>query len=186
MRAVLLLTSAAVYWLLFMAAHESGHVIGALVTGGRVTHVVLHPLAISRTDVMPNPHPLVVCWFGPVLGAVIPTIAAGLWRVFGVRGLQWVKGYAGFCLIANGLYLASGVVLPAGDTEDLLRLGAPGWLLAVIGVPLVCAGLWVWHSMGTAFGTVKLTPHQVRAAALRSCIALGCVAGAMLVYSLLS
>jgi len=37
-------------WLLMMAVHEGGHFLCALLTNGRVTAVVLHPLAISRTD----------------------------------------------------------------------------------------------------------------------------------------
>ena len=37
-------------WLGMQAVHESGHVIGAWMTGGRVERVVLHPLTISRTD----------------------------------------------------------------------------------------------------------------------------------------
>ncbi len=52
-------------WLAMQAVHELGHVLGAVATGGRVTEVVLHPCTISRTDVHPNPHPLLVVWPGP-------------------------------------------------------------------------------------------------------------------------
>lgn len=48
-------------WLSMMAVHEGGHFLCARLTNGQVTSVVLHPLAISRTDVMPNPRPLIVC-----------------------------------------------------------------------------------------------------------------------------
>ena len=37
-------------WLGMQAVHESGHALGALLSGGRVARVVLHPLTISRTD----------------------------------------------------------------------------------------------------------------------------------------
>ena len=36
-------------WLVMMAVHEAGHVLGALLTGGTVKVVVLHPLKISCT-----------------------------------------------------------------------------------------------------------------------------------------
>jgi len=42
-------------WLLMQALHETGHVLGAWLTGGQVVKLVLNPLAISRTDVSPNP-----------------------------------------------------------------------------------------------------------------------------------
>ena len=47
-------------WLAMMATHELGHVLGAYISGGRVSQVVLHPLTISRTDLAHNPHPLLV------------------------------------------------------------------------------------------------------------------------------
>ncbi len=61
-------------WLAMQAVHELGHVLGASATGGTVTKVALHPLALSRTDVSPNPHPLLVVWAGPIVGALVPLI----------------------------------------------------------------------------------------------------------------
>src|SRR5206468_9028873 len=69
-------------WLGMQAVHESGHVLGASLTGGEVARVVLHPLTISRTDLAHNPSPLPVVWAGPVVGVLAPLaiwgIAAGL------------------------------------------------------------------------------------------------------------
>ena len=62
----------ALSWLAMMAVHELGHVLGALVTGGSVERVVLHPLTISQTDVSPNPHPAFVVWLGPLFGCLLP------------------------------------------------------------------------------------------------------------------
>jgi hypothetical protein len=59
-------------WLAMQVVHEAGHVLGAAVSGGTVHQVVLHPSTLSRTDVFPNPHPLVVVWAGPVVGAMLP------------------------------------------------------------------------------------------------------------------
>ena len=62
-------------WLAMMALHEFGHMLHAWLSGGHVAKVVLHPLAISRTDVSPNSHPLFVVWGGPVWGTVLPLLA---------------------------------------------------------------------------------------------------------------
>ena len=61
-------------WLGMMAVHELGHIAVALLTGGKVVRVVLHPAAISRTDVSPNPSPLLVAWGGPLVGCLIPVV----------------------------------------------------------------------------------------------------------------
>ncbi|MEW4486456.1 M50 family metallopeptidase [Thalassoglobus sp. JC818] len=89
-------------WLAFMAIHELGHVIAGLTTGGAITKVVLHPLAISRTDVSLNPSPLVTVWAGPVIGVVVPLIVWGLFRKFRIPGDNLARFLAGFCMIANG------------------------------------------------------------------------------------
>src|SRR5688572_25169571 len=81
---VLIASVAWAAWLLMMLVHEAGHVLGALATGGVVRRVVWHPLAISRTDVDPNPAPLTVVWAGPLVGCLAPVLVAWLlarwWR----------------------------------------------------------------------------------------------------------
>lgn len=57
---VLIVGGGALCWLAMQAVHELGHFLGAVVSGGRVNQVVLHPLMISRTDVQPNPSPALV------------------------------------------------------------------------------------------------------------------------------
>ena len=136
-------------WLLMMLVHEAGHVVGAICSGGHVTRVMWSPLSLSRTDVEPNPQPLVVTWAGPMLGATIPLLIAGLCS-------RWRLGYlltffAGFCLIANGAYLAIGALSPAGDAKDLLRLGIPRWVLIGVGTPMLIAGFWLWHRVSPRF-----------------------------------
>jgi hypothetical protein len=59
-------------WLGMQAVHESGHVLGAWLTGGQVARVVLNPLTISRTDVRENPKPLIVVWAGSGQGTCQP------------------------------------------------------------------------------------------------------------------
>lgn len=96
------------------AAHESGHVLGALVTGGEIAYVVLHPLTISHTEMIDNPHPSLVVWAGPLVGVTLPLVIWGLLATMGVPGAYVARFFAGFCLIANGAYLGAGSFFGAG------------------------------------------------------------------------
>lgn len=152
-RILYLLASILLAWFLMQAVHEIGHVLGAWATGGQVTKVVLHPLAISRTDVLPNPSPEIEVWAGPLIGATVPVFAWLVGFPCLCGGLSsWLRYFAGFCLIANGCYLGSGVIEPIGDAEELVRLGTPTWLLGLFGLVSVPTGLWLWHGLGVEFG----------------------------------
>ena len=135
-----------------MATHELGHVLVAWGTGGTVTRVVLHPLAISRTDVEPNRCPLWVAWGGPIAGVLVPLL---MWGSL-AGGPQCVRAmarsFAGFCLIANGAYLSVGSLDRVGDAGELLQHGAPTWLLWAWGAVTIPLGLWCWHGIGDHFG----------------------------------
>jgi hypothetical protein len=125
-------------------------VLHAFASGGRVAQVVLSPGSFSRTDVSPNPHPLVVAWGGVIWGSILPLT---LWLPLRRARLGFLlRFFAGFCLLANGAYLASGVLVPAGDTDDLLRLGVPRWAMPLFGLPLCAAGLAMWNGLGPRFG----------------------------------
>ena len=134
-------------WWGMQAVHEAGHLAGAWLTGGSVTRVLLHPRTISRTDVSPNPHPLFVAWAGPVVGAVLPLMAAGVWHLADLRHKAAVSFFAGFCLIANGLYIGAGSFAAIGDAGDLLRHGAPQAALLAFGSVSSALGLWIWHCL---------------------------------------
>jgi hypothetical protein len=141
-RAVVLIAS----WPALLIAHETGHVIHAVISGGHVVRVTIDSAGFTRTDVDPNPHPLFVAWGGPVWGAVLPLLCWALACVAGAPRWRSATGFlAGLCLVANGSYLASALVAPVGDTEDLLRFGAPRWILAGLGIPMAIGGLWLWH-----------------------------------------
>lgn len=152
LRVVLIVSTLLGSWLGMQAVHEFGHLVGAWATGGRVARVVLHPLTISRTDLAENPHPLVVAWAGPLVGVAMPMLiwllAAGL-RLSAKFVLRF---FAGFCLIANGAYIAIGSLAGIGDAGDLLRHGAPGWCLWLFGVVAMPTGLGLWHQQGRHFG----------------------------------
>lgn len=135
-------------WWAMMAVHELGHVVGAHVTGGAVTEVVLVPWAISRTDVAPNPHPGFVVWAGPLMGVMLPLLCAVVipQRCVSVRNIALF--FAGFCLIANGAYIAVGAWDRVGDCRDMLRAGTPLWLMILFGAVTVPWGLYIWHRLG--------------------------------------
>lgn len=135
-------------WLLFQAVHELGHVLAAQATGGTVRQVVLHPLEISRTDVSPNPMPLAVAWAGPLVGVILPAaIAITFRRIGSSRCRRYATFFAGFCLIANGLYIGVGSFAAIGDAGDLLRHGAPHGALLAFGASSTALGLWLWHRL---------------------------------------
>ena len=139
-------------WLGMMAVHETGHVTGAALTGGRVTQVVLHPLSISRTDVEPNPDPLLVAWAGPVLGLLLPIVLWSTLRALKSPAAFLARFFAGFCAVANGLYLGIGSFDRVGDAGDLLRSGASLWHLWLFGTLATLAGFRIWHGQAKSFG----------------------------------
>ena len=139
-------------WLAMQAVHELGHVLGAVVTGGRAVEVFLHPLGISYTRCEPNPQPLLVVWAGPIVGVALPIAALLAARRFKLRGWYVFQFFAGFCLVANGAYLAFGSLGETGDAGDLLRHDAPLLLLWLFGLATIPLGFWLWNGLGPNFG----------------------------------
>ena len=139
-------------WLAMQLVHEAGHCLGTLLTGGRIAKVVLTPTTLSRTDIAYNPHPLAVVWAGPVFGSLAPL---GLWLVFAVLRRPrafLLRFFAGFCLIANGAYIAGGSLARIGDCGEMLRHGSSLWQLWLFGAATVPAGLWLWNGQARYFG----------------------------------
>lgn len=139
-------------WLGMMAVHELGHVAAGWTTGGTVTRVVLHPLAISRTDVAPNPKPLVVVWAGPLVGVIIPLLIWGVFLRLRVPGDYLARFFAGFCCIANGAYIGVGSFDGIGDAGEIQSHGSPIWVLWLFGLLTLSIGLLSWHRQGPHFG----------------------------------
>ena len=139
-------------WLGMQAVHELGHVLGAWISGGRVACVVLHPLTISRTDLMVNPHPLLVVWAGPWVGVLLPLLLWGCVAKLKPSIGFLPRFFAGFCLLANGLYIGIGSFDRVGDCGEMLKHGSPVWLLWGFGLLTAPLGLWLWHGQGRHFG----------------------------------
>jgi len=149
---LLIISTLLLSWSGMMITHEFGHCLHAWLSGGAVARVVLHPLAISRTDCAVNPHPLLTAWGGPLIGSVLPlailliakSMRASAWYVF--------QFFAGFCLIINGIYIAEDSFFMAGDGGDMLRNAMPRWILLVFGAVTVPLGLYFWNGLGPFFG----------------------------------
>jgi len=172
---LLVLSVLGLSWLGMMAVHELGHVLNCILSGGTVVRVVLDPREISRTDISPNPHPQFVAWGGAVWGTLIPLVAFAVLR-FGVkRFVGPASFFAGFCAIANGLYLAVGSRAGVGDAGDLLRHGAATWQLLVFGVPATTLGLWLWNGLGPRFGLDAAAAKVTRKTAIGAALTLAAV-----------
>ena len=172
---VLILSTVVGSWLGMQAIHESGHVLGAWLTGGRVERVVLHPLTISRTDLTLNPNPLVVVWGGPVFGVAMPLLLWAVAAAARLPGTFVLRFLAGFCLLANGLYIAVGSFDRVGDCGEMLRHGSAMWQLWLFGVLTVPVGLSLWHSQGRHFGLGPAkgkVSRSVAYASLAACVGL--------------
>jgi hypothetical protein len=182
-QSVLILSAVLSCWLGMQAVHESGHVLGARLTGGRVARVVLHPLTISRTDLAENPSPLLVVWAGPVLGCLLPLAAWGIAAAMRYSWAWLLRFFAGFCLVANGAYIAGGAFDGVGDAGVMLRNGSPLWSLLAFGAVTAPLGLWLWHRQGEHFGLgpakgrVSTTAAYACLAILVALIALGLAVG---------
>ena len=159
-------------WLGMMIVHEFGHVLTAWMSGERVFKVVLHPLAISRTDTSHEKHPLLVIWGGAVLGSLVPVCVWVLVKAFRLRFGYLFQFFAGFCLIANGCYLGVGTFFHVGDAGDLARYDCPRWLMLLFGLICVPTGLFLWNGLGPQFGLGEAggkVDHKAALATLASC-----------------
>jgi hypothetical protein len=150
----------ALCWLTMLAVHELGHVVGAAITGGTIEQVVLYPLAISRTDVSPNPFPAMVVWFGPIIGCVLPLLFLAILARSSSPLRKIVQFFAGFCLIANGTYIAIGSFDRIGDCREMARTGTPVWGMLLFGAITIPLGLFLWHRLGSLKHFLR-TPSQI-------------------------
>ncbi len=147
---ILVLLTLIASWFGMMIVHETGHVLAALATGSVIDRVSLPWVGFSQTQITKYVRPTVVVAAGPTLGVILPAIG---WAV--LRRSSWgalCRFFAGFCLVANGGYIASAMVKPAGDADALVALGVPAWVLGVAGCVAVAIGLQLWNGLGSSFG----------------------------------
>jgi len=166
-------------WPLALLVHESGHAMGAVMTGGHVVRMVWHPLVLSRTDVDPNPRALVVVWAGPIFGAIVPVAIAICVSAAKLSVSYIVNFFAGFCLLLNGTYIGVGTLTRVGDAKDMLRLGSPMWVGLRFGAVATICGLWLVNRVSPrlGFGNNPQTVRQDHAYAVLGFAILLCVVG---------
>jgi hypothetical protein len=146
--------------------HEFGNVLLAWATKGEVTKVALHPLIVSRTDLAENPDPLAVVCGGPVLGSLLPLAAFAGASLSRIPGIFLFRFFAGFCLVANGVYIGTGWIIANGaDPGVMIENGSPTWLLVVFGLLTFPTGLYLWHCQGHHFGLAESNGHVSKSAA---------------------
>jgi|SRR5580704_15148019 hypothetical protein len=168
---ILILSFVLFSWLAFMVVHEFGHALTAWSTGGSVKWMILHPLQISWTTFSRNPHPQLVTWGGPVLGALLPCLFWIIARWLRTPGIYLFRFFAGFCLIAIGLYLIVDSFGRGGDAGALMRMGTPQWQLLLFGLVTTPTGFWMWHGLGPHFG-LGVARGRVRLGALTASLVL--------------
>lgn len=126
-------------WCVMTFTHETGHIVGGLLSGGKLVAADLAPWRMPFSIFDPDPRPLITLWSGPLLGVAVPLLAAACIR----RNWGWFLAY--FCMLANGSYLAlagwSGDSLL--DTSKLLAHGAHP-----LSVALYCAVTLGWGYPG--------------------------------------
>ena len=178
---LLIVTFVMFSWLAMQAVHEMGHVVVARLTGGEVIKVALHPLIVSRTDIGDNPHPLAVVWGGPLVGSIFPLLLFALAYACRLPGAYLFRFFAGFCLVANGVYIGIGWTLADGaDPSVMTENGSPRWLLVLFGLLAAPIGLYLWHRQGSHFGLGEAKGNVNMRAALISATLLLALAGAEL------
>ena len=139
-----------------MLVHETGHVASAVASGGVVAKMELPLVGFSRTEVSPDPHPLLVAAMGPVVGALLPAAAVLMLRLFR-RRIYLAEVFAAFCMLANLAYVSFGCLDRAGDAGDLMKYGAPQWVLWMAGLLAIGAGLMQMHLLGPRLGIKRVT-----------------------------
>ena len=148
----------ATFWVLFLTAcwfgmqavHESGHVLATWISGANVERVVLLPL--SRTDTNNVQYPLFVHGAGAVFGSAFPLLLWFIVWMFHRRVAYLFRFFAGFCLIANGSYIACDFsVTGPTDAGLLIEHGAGRLYLVIFGVVCVSGGLSLWHGLSPYF-----------------------------------
>jgi len=183
-QSLLILSTAGLSWLLMMALHECGHLLHGWLSGAKLAGIFLPLIGFSRTEFAANPHPLFVVWGGPLWGCLLPlAILAGV-RLLGATDAKrlMVKRYdylvawfAGFCLIANGGYMAGGAFMGGSGADDpsvVLQNGGARWQLLAFGLPAIAAGLFLWNGLGPYFGLGPSRGKVDRTAAVGMTVAL--------------
>ena len=106
-------------------SHELGHVVGGMISGGKLSALEIRPWHLPHSIFSPDPKPQVTIWAGPIIGTACPLLLALIAKRRALAFVGW------FCALANAAYLLLGYFTgdPELDSAKLLRAGTPSYLL---------------------------------------------------------
>ena len=139
--------------------HELGHALGYWISGGSVIAIVMNAPAptgyVSGSSADSRP-PI---WGGVVFGSLCTLIPLAISKYSAKLATVRFAALmvAAFCLAHNGLYLFVGGILPFGDALGMIDLGAPHWLLILLGLPLLTGFVVV---LASAIQAVNFDPAE--------------------------
>ena len=133
-------------------AHEAGHAVNVLATGGEVIGITMSPLSWSYTSHTRVAEPMAVAWGGFLWRTVLPLLLAlALWclksRLSFWAMLLGLVGVAG-----AAIYMLVGALVPIGDPDELIQLGMAPEALIVISLALMLPALMLVLPIGTLLG----------------------------------
>ena len=138
------LMTLAISWYPFMCIHELGHCISAKINRGSIESVTLVPWRFSQTVIRDSRNPLMDAWMGPVIGVILPLL---IWLICKKHPKMdfYSTLFAGFCLLANGLYIGIGWIDKIGDCGDILKHQGNTPSMLFFGILTVIPGFLLWH-----------------------------------------
>ena len=114
------------------------------------------------------------------MGAALPLLAFMLAAGLRVPGLYLFRFFAGFCLIANGVYIGIGYLeglrnYIAADSIVIVMNGSHPITLALFGLLTIPLGLFLWHRQGACFGLAEAHGRVQPWAVVASVILFACI-----------
>lgn len=114
-------------WIAMTLSHELGHVFFGLLGGARLIQLELRPWHLPYSLLANDSHPLATLWAGPILGCVVPLIAATIAR----RPACWFVAW--FCMLANASYLLLAYLSGDGELDSIKMIAAGSRPLEILG-----------------------------------------------------
>ena len=149
---------------LAVVLHEAGHAFGALLAGGEVYEITVHPFSGSQASYdVPDKD---LAYFlghggGFVFGTLFGLILLLLAKIFQRGTALYLLAYTiGTWSMLNGLYLAVGSIRPFGDVLLLIQLGIGKLPLGIAGALLVVTFFALFRDLLASVGLRQSDPYS--------------------------